>query len=118
MYYNEHDITKVYDLADTNGITPLVYYLPGTKFVFEANFDNADQIDELYITSTRNNETKYLKATCEEYGYSARVIHKILRMARTSADLNNENNIRYEDILNVLSYRDLDQSNSPLMVVK
>lgn len=62
--------------------------------------------------------TKYLKATCEEYGYSARVIHKILRMARTSADLNNENNIRYEDILNVLSYRDLDQSNSQLMVVK
>ena len=66
MYYNEHDITKVYDLADTNGITPLVYYLPGTKFVFEANFDNADQIDELYITSTRNNETKYLKATYDQ----------------------------------------------------
>ena len=62
--------------------------------------------------------TKYLKATCEEYGYSARVIHKILRMARTSADLNNEESIRYEDILNVLSYRDLDQSNSQLMVVK
>ena len=61
--------------------------------------------------------TRYLKENCEKYGYSARVIHKILRMARTGADLSGASNIRYEDIVRVLSYRDLDQSNSKLMVV-
>lgn len=62
--------------------------------------------------------TAYLKETCERYGYSARVIHKILRMARTSADLHGEKRIRFVDIEKVLSYRDLDQSNSQLMIVK
>ena len=58
-----------------------------------------------------------LKQKCEEYGYSARVIHKLLRLARTSADLDGSENIRQSDIEKVLSYRDLDQSNSQMMVV-
>mgnify|MGYP004658407125 FL=1 len=58
-----------------------------------------------------------LKQKCEEYGYSARVIHKLLRLARTSADLEGAENIRQCDIEKVLSYRDLDQSNSQMMVV-
>lgn len=58
-----------------------------------------------------------LKQRCEEYGYSARVIHKLLRLARTSADLDGAENIRQCDIEKVLSYRDLDQSNSQMMVV-
>lgn len=58
-----------------------------------------------------------LKQKCEEYGYSARVIHKLLRLARTSADLEEAENIRQCDIEKVLSYRDLDQSNSQMMVV-
>ena len=58
-----------------------------------------------------------LKQKCEEYGYSARVIHKLLRLARTSADLDASDNIRQCDIEKVLTYRDLDQSNSQMMVI-
>ena len=61
---------------------------------------------------------KLLKDASEEYGYSARVIHKLLRLARTSADLDGEENIRLIDIKKVLSCRDLDKSNSRMMVVK
>lgn len=59
-----------------------------------------------------------LKETSEKYGYSARVIHKLLRLARTSADLNESEEIRLEDIKKVLECRDLDASNSEMMVVK
>ena len=34
-----------------------------------------------------------LKTVSEKYGYSARVIHKLLRLARTSADLDGVENI-------------------------
>ena len=61
---------------------------------------------------------KLLKEASEEYGYSARVIHKLLRLARTSADLDEEENIRLSDVQKVLSCRDLDKSNSRMMVVK
>ena len=60
--YNEHNVNKSYDLTKTDGILPVIYYLPGTEFVFEASFENPEKIDELYITSTRNNVTKYLPA--------------------------------------------------------
>lgn len=61
---------------------------------------------------------KLLKEISEKYGYSARVIHKLLRLARTSADLDGAEKIRKEDIEKVLSCRDLDESNSKMMVVK
>ena len=59
-----------------------------------------------------------LRVVSEEFGYSARVIHKFLRLARTSADLDGSENIRLKDVQVVLSCRDLDQSNSKMMVVK
>ena len=55
---------------------------------------------------------KILRETSEKYGYSARVIHKLLRLARTSADLDGEEKIRRKDIEKVLTCRDLDKSNS------
>ena len=58
-----------------------------------------------------------LKQTSEKYAYSARVIHKLLRLARTSADLDGEERIRQLDIERVLSCRDLDKSNSKMLVV-
>ena len=66
MTYYEHDQLKSCDMLNTNGVLPIVYYLPGTKFNFELSFKNADQIKDIYVTSTRNNETKYLKATYNE----------------------------------------------------
>ena len=59
-----------------------------------------------------------LKENSEKYGYSARVIHKLLRLARTNADLDGEEKIRLQDIETVLSCRDLDKSNSKMLVVK
>ena len=53
-----------------------------------------------------------------KYGYSARVIHKLLRLARTSADLDGEEKIRQKDIEKVLTCRELDKSNSKMVVVK
>lgn len=59
-----------------------------------------------------------LKNTSEKYGYSARVIHKLLRLARTCADLEGEKDIRFQDVEKVLECRDLDKSNSKMLVVK
>ena len=59
-----------------------------------------------------------LKTVSEKYGYSARVIHKLLRLARTSADLDGMESIRLADVQKVVSCRDLDKSNSKMMVVK
>ena len=61
--------------------------------------------------------TQILKNASEKYGYSARVIHKLLRLARTSADLDNVENIRREDITRVLSCRDLDVSSSQMYAI-
>ena len=59
-----------------------------------------------------------LRENSEKYGYSARVIHKLLRLARTSADMEGADCIRLQDIKKVLSCRDLDKSNSTMLVVK
>lgn len=59
-----------------------------------------------------------LKTTSQKYGYSARVIHKLLRLARTSADLDGVEAIRYKDVERVLQCRDLDVSNSEMLVVE
>lgn len=59
-----------------------------------------------------------LKKASEEYGYSARVIHKLLRLARTSADLDGTENIRREDIVRVLSCRELDISSSRMYTIR
>ena len=62
LTYSENNEIKSYDLSENDRITPVIYYQPGKEFVFEASFENPDKIDELYITSTRNNVTKYLPA--------------------------------------------------------
>ena len=62
--------------------------------------------------------TQMLKNASEVYGYSARVIHKLLRLARTSADLAGKEQIRREDITRVLSCRDLDVSSSKMYTIK
>ncbi len=58
-----------------------------------------------------------LRKACDRFSYSARVIHKLLRMARTSADLAGATKIRKEDISFVLHSRDLDKNNGMLTVV-
>lgn len=62
--------------------------------------------------------TRILKNASETYAYSARVIHKLLRLARTSADLDGAADIRREDIVRVLACRDLDVSSSRMYAIK
>lgn len=59
-----------------------------------------------------------LRSACDKNHYSARVINKLLRMARTSADIHHSDNIRKRDILNVLSCRDLDNSTGNLYTIE
>ena len=59
-----------------------------------------------------------LRESSEKYGYSARVIHKLLRLARTSADLGGAEKIRLTDIQKVLTCRELDESTSKMVMVK
>ncbi len=59
-----------------------------------------------------------LKEKSERNGYSARVIHKILRMARTAADISNSTDLREEDIVTALGCRDLDRSSNTLYAIK
>ena len=66
MSYNEHSVIKNCDLLNSNGIKPVVYFLPGTQFDFRVTFTNPDAVDKVYITSTRNQEKKYLEATYDE----------------------------------------------------
>lgn len=61
--------------------------------------------------------TEILKTASEKYGYSARVIHKLLRLARTSADIDGAEMIRREDIIRVLHCRDLDVSSSQMYAI-
>lgn len=61
--------------------------------------------------------TRMLKSASDKYGYSARVIHKLLRLARTSADLDASESIRHEDITRVLRCRDLDVSSSKMYAI-
>lgn len=61
--------------------------------------------------------THILKDASEKYGYSARVIHKLLRLARTSADLEGAERLRREDIIKVLNCRDLDVSSSRMYAI-
>ena len=61
--------------------------------------------------------TEPLKKMSEKYGYSARGIHKLLRLARTSADLDGVNDIRLDDIKRILKCRDLDVSSSKMYTI-
>ncbi|WP_022779592.1 YifB family Mg chelatase-like AAA ATPase [Butyrivibrio sp. AE3009] len=62
--------------------------------------------------------TALLKRASDKFDYSARVIHKLLRLARTSADLDGAENIRLQDVERVLGCRDLDVSSSGMYTVK
>lgn len=62
--------------------------------------------------------TEILKSASEKYGYSARVIHKLLRLARTAADLDASDVIQREHVVLALGCRDLDVSTSQMYAIR
>ena len=52
---------------------------------------------------------KFMKQAFEKMNLSARAYHKILKMARTVADLAGEENIKLEHLAEVIRYRNLDR---------
>lgn len=61
MFYNEHNKIRQCDLMGSGNVKPKVYFVPGTQFDFSVTFDHPDQINKVYVTSTRNQEVKYLE---------------------------------------------------------
>ncbi|WP_017756491.1 YifB family Mg chelatase-like AAA ATPase [Calidifontibacillus oryziterrae] len=58
-----------------------------------------------------------LQSAYERFQYSARAIHKFLRVARTFADLEGSEQIRKIDVINSLMSRDLDKEQRDFLVV-
>ena len=52
----------------------------------------------------------------ERLGLSARAYDKVLRVARTMADLDGSESVRESDILGALSYRKMDEQDSAFWV--
>ncbi len=60
--YSENGKATTCDLLNSEA-KPLIYYAPSQEFTFEVGYTHPEQIDALYVTSTRNGEKKYMQAT-------------------------------------------------------
>ena len=58
-----------------------------------------------------------LRQASENFDFTARTINKLLRVARTFADLDGAKDIRKEDVINVLLARDLDKDSARMLTL-
>ena len=65
MYYTDHYKTHKYELSN-QPVKPIIVYNPSCGLKFEAYFDNVENVDKVYIVSTRNNQKKYMDASWDE----------------------------------------------------
>ena len=65
MYYGDHNGIHKYELSNQT-VKPTIVYNPAYGFKFQAEFDNAENLDKVYIVSTRNNQKKYMNAEWDE----------------------------------------------------
>ena len=66
MYYGDHTKYHAYNFSTSNGVKPNIVFNPAYGFKFSASFDNSENIDKVYIVSTRNNQKKYMNAVWDE----------------------------------------------------
>ncbi|MBQ4424412.1 MAG: YifB family Mg chelatase-like AAA ATPase [Lachnospiraceae bacterium] len=74
----------------------------GTGILFNARMSGRDVKKYCRITAE---EERFLKAVFEQKGLSARSYHRILKVARTIADLKGSENISLEDLAEAVGYR-------------
>ena len=60
LYYNNHS-DAVIDLMASES-KPYIAFNPKVPFTFVADFDNTEELEDVYIVSTRNNERKIMEA--------------------------------------------------------
>lgn len=82
------------------------------KQIRRANKINADltSSDVLKFCELSDNDKEFLENAVEKLGLSARVYHRVLKVARTIADLDNEENILRKHLSEALSYRKLKKN--------
>tara|TARA_R110002124_G_scaffold114162_1_gene268668 strand:- start:6312 stop:7886 length:1575 start_codon:yes stop_codon:yes gene_type:complete len=61
------------------------------------------------ICEIDDNSRLFMKRAMEKLGLSARVYHRVLKLSRTIADLQNKKNIELSHITEAMSYRNLDK---------
>ena len=64
LYYNGSE-TPVTIYPESN-ITPYVSFAPGKPFTFKAEIDNPEEVDKVYVTSTRNGVVKSIEANYDK----------------------------------------------------
>lgn len=74
----------------------------GTKYHFNADVDGADMGRFCSLGETQQ---RFMEKIYESMGLSARAYHRILKVARTIADLSEEENIQEEHLLEAICYR-------------
>ena len=77
----------------------------GSRIHFNSEMD-VSQIEAFCPLPVK--EKQFLETVYENSGMSARALHKILRVARTAADLAGVKDIRHEDLCEAIAYRSLE----------
>ena len=54
-------------------------------------------------------ELSFLQEACDKLNMSARAYHRVLRLARTIADMQNRNEIKQSDLAQAIQLRSLDR---------
>ena len=78
------------------------------EYSFYSNSELTPKLMEQFCSLDKNS-TEILNSSIEKLKLSTRAYSKILKVARTIADLDNEKNIQVEHILEAIQYRSLDK---------
>ena len=66
LTYEDHDGKHTYDLSKNKDNIPTIIFDPSRGFKYEVKFNNTQNVEEVYVCSTRNNVTKRIKAAWNE----------------------------------------------------